>query len=70
MRISSKVYNTLPNPKSHWWQVVLFPTIAIMNNVEIHDPYVAINIEWLFWSHTIIINYGDQTEDPTAYFKG
>ena len=70
MRISNKVYNTLPNPKSSWWQVVLFPTIAIMNNIEKYDPYVAINIEWLFWSHTIIINYGNPPEEPEAYFKG
>jgi hypothetical protein len=69
MRISNKVYNTLPNPKSNWWQVVLIPTIAIMNNIEKYDPYVAINIEWLFWSHTIIINYGNPPEEPEAYFK-
>jgi len=45
MRITSKVYNTLPSKDSHWWQVVLIPTVAIMNNIQEFDPYVAINIE-------------------------
>jgi hypothetical protein len=70
MRITSKVYNTLPRKDSHWWQVVLIPTVAIMNNIQEFDPYVAINIEWLFWSHTIIINHGNPPEEPEAYFKG
>ena len=70
MKITSKVYNTLPSKSSHWWQVVLIPTIAIMNNIQEFDPYVAINIEWLFWSHTIIISHGNQPEEPETYFKG
>jgi len=70
MRITSKVYNTLPSKDSHWWQVVLIPTVAIMNNIQEFDPYGAINIEWLFWSHTIIINHGNPPEEPEAYFKG
>lgn len=70
MRITSKVYNTLPNSKSSWWQVVLIPTVAIMSNVEGEDPYVAINIEWLFWSHTIIIRYGNPPSEQQPYFEG
>ena len=66
MRITNKVYNTLPNKKAHWWQVVLIPTIAIMNNVEKHDPYIAINFEWLFWSHTIIISNAPKEQHPYA----
>jgi hypothetical protein len=58
MNIQIKTYNTLPSSKDHWWQIVLFPTVSIMNNVQRHDPYIAINIEYLFWSLTTIINHG------------
>lgn len=61
-----KMYNTLPNAKSHWWQVVLFPTISVMNNIQKHDPYVAFNFEWLFWSFTTIITYGSN-KSPHPY---
>lgn len=64
MRLTSKVYNTLPNNKDSWWQIVLFPTISVMNNIERHDPYVAINIEYLFWSVTTIISYGKKQAHP------
>jgi hypothetical protein len=47
-------YNTLPNKRDHWWQIVLLPTISILNNIEESDKYVAINFEWLFWSITVI----------------
>ena len=70
MNIKVSTYNTLPNKKDHWWQIVLFPTISIMNNIQEFDPYVAINIEWLFWSVSSIIKYGKQQEEPTPYFKG
>jgi hypothetical protein len=58
MKLNVKTYNTLPNSKSHWWQLVILPTMTLMNNIQKHDPYVALNIEWLFWSITTIINYG------------
>ena len=64
MNIKTSVYNTLPNKKDHWWQVVLLPTISVMNNIQKYDPYVAINFEWLFWSFTTIINYGRKAEHP------
>ena len=48
MKLNVKVYNTLPAKNSHWWQVVLFPTVSIMNNIQKNDPYVAVNIEYLF----------------------
>lgn len=60
MKLNVKMYNTLPAKNSHWWQVVLFPTMSMMNNIQKHDPYIALNIEWLFWSFTIIISYGSQ----------
>ena len=59
MNIETSVYNTLPNKTDHWWQVVLLPTISIMNNIQKHDPYVAINFEWLFWSFTTIVKKYD-----------
>lgn len=61
MKLNFKMYNTLPTRKSHWWQVVLFPTVSIMNNIQKHDPYVAVNVEYLFWSVTTIFNYGKKT---------
>jgi hypothetical protein len=64
MNIQIKTYNTLPSSKDHWWQVVLFPTVSIMNNIQKHDPYVAINIEYLFWSFTTIVNYGKKQAHP------
>lgn len=64
MNIKTNVYNTLPNKKDHWWQVVLLPTISVMNNIQKYDPYVAINFEWLFWSFTTIIGYGRKAEHP------
>jgi hypothetical protein len=66
MSITNKVYNTLPNNKSHWWQVVVIPTISVMNNIQKRDPYVAINFEWLFWSFTTILSYGKKA----TYIKG
>jgi hypothetical protein len=65
MRLNVKTYNTLPAKNSHWWQVVLFPTVSIMNNIQKNDPYVAINIEYLFWSLTIIISYGNSSSYAT-----
>lgn len=66
MKLNFKAYNTLPNTKSHWWQVVLFPTVSVMNNIQKHDPYIAFNAEWLFWSLTTIISYGSQ-DTPHPY---
>ena len=70
MKLNFKMYSTLPDKRSHWWQVVLFPTISVMNNIQKRDPYIAFNIEWLFWSVTTIINYGNPQKEPTPYFKG
>jgi hypothetical protein len=64
MNITTRVYNTIPNNKSHWWQIVLLPTISIMNNIQKNEPYVAVNFEWLFWSFTTITNYGKKEAHP------
>jgi hypothetical protein len=65
MKLNVKVYTTLPTHKSHWWQVVLIPTVSILNNIQKTEPYVAINIEWLFWSITTVVGYGKK-EQPYA----
>jgi hypothetical protein len=56
MRITTAAFNTLPSTKDHFWQVVIFPTISVLKNIDAHDQYTAINFEWLFWSFTIMIN--------------
>ena len=50
-----KTFNTLPNPKDHFWQVVLLPTISVLRSPDVHEAYTAINCEWLFWSVTFLI---------------
>lgn len=67
MNITTRVYNTIPNNKSHWWQIVLLPTISVINNIQKYEPYVAVNFEYLFWSFTTIINYGKK--QPYSYNK-
>ncbi len=69
MRIKINTYNTLPNKKAHWWQVVLLPTISLMNNIQRYDPYVALNFEWLFWSFTIIKTYGEKQSEAIPYLE-
>jgi hypothetical protein len=64
MKLNIKMYNTLPTKKSHWWQIVLFPTVSLMNNIEKHEPYMAVNFEYLFWSLTTIISYGKKAQHP------
>ena len=64
MKLNFKMYNTLPTKKSHWWQLVLFPTVSVMNNIQKHDSYVALNAEYLFWSLTTIISYGKKAQHP------
>jgi len=50
-----KAFNTLPNSKDQFWQVVLLPTISILKSPDVYDPYTAVNFEWLFWSVTFLI---------------
>jgi hypothetical protein len=60
MTISTTTFNTLPNKKDSFWQVVIIPTISVLNSIDRSDPYVAINTEWLFWSFTIILSSNDK----------
>ena len=50
-----KAFNTLPNSKDPFWQVVLLPTISVLRSPDVYDPYTAVNCEWLFWSVTFLI---------------
>jgi hypothetical protein len=60
MTINTTTFNTLPSKKDSFWQVVIIPTISVLNSIDRSDPYVAINTEWLFWSFTIIISSNDK----------
>jgi len=49
-------FNTYPSKKDHFWQVVLIPTVTVLNNIDAHDNYIATSVEWLFWSVTFIMD--------------
>lgn len=51
-----KLFSTTPSKKDVFWQVVLLPTITILRNTELDQPYTVFSFEWLFWSVTIIRN--------------
>lgn len=55
MKLKLATFNTAPSIKDHFWQVVLIPTISILNSINKYDDYVAFNFEWLFWSFVIIV---------------
>lgn len=55
MNIKLAKFNTLPSKKDNFWQVVILPTISILNSIDRSDDYVAVNFEWLFWSFTILL---------------
>lgn len=57
MKIRLKAFNTLPNKKDPFFQIVLLPTVSILNSIDRQDRYLAINLEWLFWSFTTIYEY-------------
>lgn len=57
MRIQCKMFNTLPSKKDQFFQVVLIPTVSILNSISTDDRYIAINFEWLFWSFTTIFEH-------------
>lgn len=52
MIVNRKLFNTLPDKKDDFWQVVIFPTISIVNSLYTYDKYVCVSFEWLFWSLT------------------
>jgi hypothetical protein len=59
MRITLRTFNTIPSKRDHFWQIVLIPTISVLNSISTDDKYIALNLEWLFWSFTILFENGD-----------
>lgn len=57
MKIRLKLFNTLPTKRDKFFQIVLIPTVSVLNSMSRDDKYVAINFEWLFWSFTTIFEY-------------
>jgi hypothetical protein len=60
MKLEVGTFNTLPSKNDNFWQVVLIPTISVLNNIDRVDDYIAVNFEWLFWSATFIITNNGQ----------
>jgi hypothetical protein len=61
MKVNLSFFNTLPNNKERFWQIVVLPTISFLNYKDIDNDYNAINLEWLFWSMTILIENDKRT---------
>ena len=57
MRITFKTFNTFPTKRDPFWQIVLLPTITLLNSFNKDDKYIVVNTEWLFWSLTTIFEY-------------
>lgn len=51
-----KLFSTAPTKNDFFWQVVLLPTVTILQNVEPKELYTVVSVEWLFWSLTTIFN--------------
>jgi len=49
-----KLFSTTPSDKDSMWQIVLVPTISVLR--ERKDKYTVVNLEWLFWNLSTIIN--------------
>jgi hypothetical protein len=58
MKVKLLTLNTLPSNKTNYWQFVLLPTISVYRSYYSH---YAINVEWLFWSVTLLIHNDDET---------
>lgn len=54
MKLKLATFNTFPSKKDSYWQVVLIPTVSVLNSISRDDKYIAVNFEWLFWSFTTI----------------
>lgn len=57
MKIRLKLFNTLPTKRDKFFQIVLIPTVSVLNSISEEDRYIAINFEWLFWSFTTIFEH-------------
>lgn len=64
MKLRTLIYNTFPNKKDNFWQVVLLPTVAVLNSGV--DDYIAVNFEWLFFSLTLLFSKNDKTRQFTT----
>jgi hypothetical protein len=56
MKVNFKTFNTLPNKKDYFWQIIIIPTFSILRSSDKYDRYTAINFEWLFWSFNVVIS--------------
>lgn len=56
MKINVILTSTLPSKGKHFWQTVIFPTASVYKETG----YTSINLEWLFWLITIIIEHNGQ----------
>jgi|APGre2960657373_1045057.scaffolds.fasta_scaffold01346_13 hypothetical protein len=64
MNLRILTYNTLPSKKDKFWQIVIIPTIAVLNNGI--NECVAVNFEWLFFSLTILFLKNDKAGQFTT----
>jgi hypothetical protein len=69
MKTELSTFNTFPSKRNYYWQITLIPTISILRAKEHYleededniisdvrmESYVVFNLEWLFWSATILI---------------
>lgn len=60
-----KTFSTVPCEKDPFWQLVIIPTISILRSPDVHEAYTVVNMEWLFWSLSIIID-DDKRNIPSA----
>jgi hypothetical protein len=59
MKIKLLTLSTFPRKDKLFWQCVLIPTVAVYHSYD-DEKHVAINLEWLFWSATILIYTNDK----------
>lgn len=56
MKINVLLTSTLPSKENQFWQTVILPTASVYSEAG----HTAINLEWLFWLVTIIIERDGQ----------
>lgn len=56
MKINVLLTSTLPTKGGKFWQTVLFPTASVYKEIG----HTSINLEWLFWLVTIIIDHPNE----------